>query len=261
MNEGNRIKKAIIIAAGLGSRLEHLTNDKPKCLLEVAGKSLLQHQIDTLKSSNITDISVIKGYKKEKINYRGLKYYINNDYQNNNILNSLFYAEPEMNDAFIIHYSDILYRKEVVERLLTSQGDISVVIDINWQDYYLGRTDHPIEEAEKVIFDANNQVVKIGKILVKKEANWGEFIGMAKFTKKGAEIFKRHFHQAKKLYWDKPFQRASSFQKAYLTDMFQEMIDLGVPINCVIIAKGWIEIDTVQDFRKAEKMLQENKVI
>ena len=78
--------KAIIIAAGLGSRLGNLTNDKPKCLLEVAGKSLLQHQIDTLKSCGITNISVIKGYKKEKINYPGLKYYINDDYQNNNIL-------------------------------------------------------------------------------------------------------------------------------------------------------------------------------
>ena len=261
MNKTNQVKKAIIIAAGLGSRLGNLTNDKPKCLLEVAGKSLLQHQIDTLKSCGITNISVIKGYKKEKINYPGLKYYINDDYQNNNILNSLFYAEPEMSDAFITHYSDILYRKEVVERLLTSQGDISVVIDINWQDYYLGRTDHPIEEAEKVIFDANNQVVEIGKILVKEEVNWGEFIGMAKFTKRGAEIFKRHFHQAKKLYWGKPFQQASIFQKAYLTDMFQEMIDLGVLISCVIIAKGWIEIDTVQDFGRAEKMLHENTVV
>ena len=68
-------------------------------------------------------------------------------------------------------------------------------------------------------------------------------------------------HQAKKLYWGKPFQHAKTFQKAYLTDMFQEMIDLGVLISCVIIAKGWIEIDTVQDFGRAEKMLHENTVV
>jgi len=261
MNKINSTTKAIIIAAGMGSRLKSLTNDKPKCLLEMAGKSLLEHQIDTLKSCGITDVSVIKGYKKEKINYPGLKYYINDDYENNNILNSLFYAEEEMTDAFIAQYSDIIYRKEVVERLLTSQGDISIVVDINWQDYYFGRTDHPVEEAEKVIFNANNQVIDIGKIIVTKEVNWGEFIGMVKFTKRGAEIFKKHFHQAKKLYWDKLFQRAKTFQNAYLTDMFQYMIGLGVPISCVIIAKGWIEIDTVQDLGKAEKMLLENKVI
>ena len=63
--------KAIIIAAEPGSRLKNLTNDKPKCLLEIAGKSLLQYQIDTLRSCGITNISVIKGYKKEKINYPG----------------------------------------------------------------------------------------------------------------------------------------------------------------------------------------------
>ena len=65
----------MIIAAGLGSHRDALTNDEPKCLLEVVGKSLLRHQIDTLNSCDITDASVIKGYKKEKINYPNLKYY------------------------------------------------------------------------------------------------------------------------------------------------------------------------------------------
>jgi len=252
--------KAIIIAAGLGSRLNPFTNDRPKCLLEIGGKSILQHQIDVLRSCGITEISVVKGYKKEEINYPGLKYYINDNYQNNNILNSLFYAEPEMNDDFIICYSDIIYRKEVVDRLLKSRGEISIVVDINWQEYYVGRTDHPIEEAEKVTFDGNNKVAEIGKGIINQETEWGEFIGMAKFTKRGAEIFKKHFRQAKKLYWNQPFQRASTFQKAYLTDIFQEMVDLGVPIDCAIISKGWIEIDTVQDFERAEEMLLLNGV-
>ena len=74
---------------------------------------------------------------------------------------------------------------------------------------------------------------------------------MLKLSAKGAEIFKKHFHRAKKLYWGKKFQRAQSFQKAYITDFIQEMVELGVQIHCVIIERGWKEIDTVEDYKKA----------
>jgi len=242
--------KAIIIAAGVGSRLNPLTNDKPKCMLEFNGKTLLQHQIEALRGAGIDRIVVIKGYKKEVINYPDLIYYINDNYQNNNILHSLFYAEKEMDDEFIAAYSDIYYDKNIVERLLDNKEDISIVVDIDWRGYYEGRTEHPIEEAENVIFDANNDVVKIGKILPDKDAVHGEFIGMMKCSKKGALIFKRYFNRLKYLYTGKPFQRAPVFEKAYLTDIFQDMVNYGVKINCVIIEKGWAEIDTVQDFRR-----------
>ena len=74
---------------------------------------------------------------------------------------------------------------------------------------------------------------------------------MLKLNPRGAEIFKRHFDRCKELYSGKPFQRADVFEKAYLTDMIQEMVDLGVPIHCVIIERGWKEIDTVEDYEKA----------
>ena len=61
--------------------------------------------------------SNIKGYKKEMINYPGLKYYINDKYRNNNILNSLFYAEEEMDDEFVVCYSDILFGKNIMRQL------------------------------------------------------------------------------------------------------------------------------------------------
>ena len=97
----------------------------------------------------------------------------------------------------------------------------------------------------------NNDVVKIGKIMTNKDDVHGEFIGMIKLTPRGAEIFKRHFHRSKELYWDKPFQRAKTFQISYLTDLLQEMVDLGVSIHSVIIERGWREIDTVEDYEKA----------
>ena len=243
--------KALIIAAGLGSRLKKHTENLPKCMLDFGGKTLLQRQIDSYKKNDIKDISLIKGYKKEKINYKGIKYFENPEYRNNNILNSIFYGEEVINGNIIISYSDILFDPIVVKRALETDHDISVVVDIDWRGYYVGRKDHPISEAENVIFNANNQVIKIGKINTGNEDIHGEFIGMIKLSGHGTEIFKKHFHRLKKIYWNKPFQRAKTFQKAYLTDFIQELVDTGIKVHCVIIESGWKEIDTVEDYQKA----------
>ena len=249
--------KAIILAAGMGTRLRPLTEDRPKCMLEFGGKTLLQRQLEVYRACGVTDISIVRGYKKEKINYKNIKYYENTDYESNNILNSIFYAEDEINDHVIISYSDILFESAIVERLLQSENDISIVVDIDWRGYYVGRKDHPLEEAESVIFDADNNVVSIGKLQADKHDVHGEFIGMMKLTPRGAEVFKRHFHRAKLVFSGKPFQRAAIFEKAYLTDMIQEMSDLGVPVHCVIIERGWKEIDTVEDYRNALREFSE----
>ena len=243
--------KALVIAAGLGSRLKKHTENLPKCMLDFGGKTLLQRQLDSYKKNGIKDISLIRGYKKEKINYKGIKYFENKDYKNNNILNSIFYAEKVINGNIIISYSDILFDSSVVERTLNSNHDISVVVDIDWRGYYVGRKDHPISEAENVIFNSNNEVEKIGKINTGNEEVHGEFIGMIKLSDRGTEIFKEHFHRLKKIYWNKPFQRAKIFQKAYLTDLIQELVDIGVKVHCVIIESGLKEIDTVEDYKKA----------
>jgi len=242
---------AIIIAAGLGSRMATLTDDKPKCMLEFGDKTLLQRQLEAYRACGVTDISVIRGYQKDKINYDGLRYFENPDYENNNILNSLFYAEEAIAGHVICAYSDILFDTHVVQRALESQHDISVVVDIDWRGYYDGRRDHPLDEAENIIFDANNRVVAAGKAIARKNDVHGEFIGMMKFSPHGAEIFKRHFNRIKELHAGKPFQRAKVFEKAYLTDIIQDMTDMGIPIHCVIIERGWKEIDTIEDYEKA----------
>jgi L-glutamine-phosphate cytidylyltransferase len=249
--------KVIVIAAGMGNRMQPLTEDRPKCMLEFGGMTLLQRQLDTYAACGLSNFTVVRGYQKEKIAYDGITYYDNLDFENNNILNSLFYAESEINGHVIVAYSDILFEAHIVERLLQSEADISIVVDIDWRGYYVDRKDHPIEEAENVILSANNNVVEIGKILTNKNDVHGEFIGMMKLSPRGAEIFKKHFHRSKALFAGKPFQRAPMFEKAYLTDLFQEMTDLGTPIHSVIIERGWKEIDTVEDYEKALKAFDE----
>lgn len=243
--------KVLIIAAGLGSRMGELTQDTPKCMVDFHGKTLLQRQLDAYADAGLNEIGLVRGYKKEKIDYTGITYFENDEYQFNNILCSMFFAEDYIQGDIVVGYSDILFESDIVSKLLKTDHDIAIVVDTDWQDYYVGRVDHPISEAENVIFDEDLNVKKIGKHLGEADQVSGEFIGMLKLSPKGAEIFKQHFNLAKQKYWNKPFQKAASFRVAYITDMVQELVDLGVPVGCVTIERGWKEIDTLEDHAKA----------
>ena len=244
--------KAIIVAAGPGSRLNPFTNERPKCLLNISGRAILERVLEASRDNGIKDIVVVRGYKKELLTYTGIRYYENTDYEKNNILRSLFYAEDEMNDDFIFSYSDILYGKEIMEKLVHNQADIALIVDVSWMERYEGRNQHPVSEAELVMV-ANNRITKIGKDVVKPGEAYGEFIGLAKFTKRGAEILKSNYHRIAAQDSNRPFHQAPSLDKAYLTDMIQELVDLGYVIRNVDIQGGWMEIDTPEDLTSAHE--------
>ncbi|MFA6600694.1 MAG: phosphocholine cytidylyltransferase family protein [Candidatus Omnitrophota bacterium] len=243
--------KAIIIAAGKGKRLKHYSENLPKCLLPVGDKSILEWQIETLKSFDIREISIVKGYQADKINFPGFRYYLNERYEFNNILNSLMCAKAEVCGEVLISYSDILYGRRVVERLLASPHDIAVVTDVDWKEQYVGRVDHPLSEAETVLLGEGDRLLEIGKRMRRKAEANGEFIGMIKLSARGAETFTRCYEQARERFWGKPFVAADTFENAYLTDMLQFLIDEGETLYGVPIEGGWREIDTVADYEKA----------
>lgn len=252
--------KAIVIAAGPSNRLMPLTKDIPKCLLEINGKPILHNIIELFQKNGINDISIIKGYNKDKINLPNITYFENNDFLNNNILHSLMFARPKLEEAIktnediIISYSDIWYNDYVVKALLESKEPISSIVDTDWESYYKGRTDHPIEEAEKVILDNNKKMLKIGKHISENktpEHQLGEFIGLWKFTPEGIKTFLKHFDRLNsKLKPTDPYQNTKEWQKSYITDIFQEMIDQGETLHCTLIQKNWMEFDTVQDYER-----------
>lgn len=245
--------KAIIIGAGRGNRLMPLTDGLPKCMLGVGNKRVLDWILEALIDSGIDDVVFIGGYQIEKVkhDYPHLRFCHNTDWENNNILTSLFYAEEEMDGAFVSSYSDIIYRSNVVEKLLQSEADITLAVDTDWRRRYVGRLLHPESQAEKMIVK-DDKVVQIGKHLDSDKA-YGEFIGLAKFSKRGAEIIKTTYHEVVNEYQDRPFHQAISIQKAYLTDMIQELIDRGYAIHKVDINGNWIEMDTEEDFERASK--------
>ena len=259
--------KAIIIAAGMCNRLRPITDNLPKCMLKIKGKPLLQHAIDIFRANGITDISVIRGYKKEKIDFPNLSYFENTDYQNNNILHSLMHAKQKLREAIeqgedvIVTYSDITFKDDVVKKLMQARNPISIVVDTDWHDYYDGRSDHPITEAENVVFNDSLHVSKIGKDVITggiPQNRQGEFIGMWKFTPQGAKRFVEHFEKLNStLVRTEKYQNAKEWRKAYITDILQDLTNRGEKIHCTVIQKGWKEFDTVQDFLRVGGQLPE----
>ncbi len=252
--------KAIIIAAGPAKRLRPLTDELPKCMLKIHEKPILQNTIDLFRNNGINDISVIKGYKKEKINLPNITYFENKDFWNNNILHSLMCARQKLEEAVkteedvVMTYSDIWYNDSVVKALLKSKDAIASIVDTDWHGYYEDRTDHPIEEAENVIMDDDKRMLKIGKHIFTHDTpkdKQGEFIGLWKLTSEGTKIFLKHFDRLNSsLKLTDPYQNTKEWQKSYMTDILQEMIDKGEKLYCVLIKKNWAEFDTVQDFKR-----------
>lgn len=245
--------KAIIVAAGPSSRLIPVTNEMPKCLLAVGGKTILERALEALRANGIERIAVVRGYCSQLIDYPNVTYYENPNFRENNILRSLFYAEREMDDDFIFSYSDIVYSSEIVAKLMECEADIALTVDVDWLHAYDGRDLHPISEAELVKVE-NSQMVKIGKEVVHPDEAHGEFIGLAKFTRSGAEAMKAAYHRVAEERPSAPFQHAASLEKAYITDMIQELIDNGSTVQSIDIEGGWMEIDTPQDLERARKV-------
>ncbi len=252
--------KAIIIAAGPSKRMMPLTKDIPKCLLKIKGKPILFNTVDLFRKNGIGDISIIRGYNREKIDLPDVTYFENTDFLNNNILHSLMCARPKLEEAIkkgedvVVTYSDIWYNDSVVKELVRSKEDIASIVDVEWEQYYDGRTDHPVSEAENVIMDNDKMMLRIGKHIFTHDTpkdRQGEFIGLWKFTPAGIRTFLFHFDRLNStLKMTDPYQNTKEWQKSYITDIFQEMIDRGVRIKCVLIKENWMEFDTVQDYKR-----------
>jgi len=244
--------KAIIIAAGSGQRISKDLKSIPKSLINVNGKTIIDYQIRVLKQAGINDITIITGKFGEKFKIKNIHYVKDSNHQNHDILGSLMEARKFLKDDVIVLYSDIIFEFKIIQQILDSKENISIAIDNNWEQHYVGRTEHPKSEAENVLINEEKKIVKIGKNIENKNHNVGEFLGIVKFSEQGGNIFVKKYEEKFEKNNDK-FDNAVPILKAYLTDMLQELINQGIKIEPIFISGNWCEIDTIQDLKRAEK--------
>ena len=245
--------RAIIIGAGRGRRLMPTTADTPKCYAEVAGRRMLDWTLDAFRQNGVADVAFIGGYRIERVraDYPDLTFRHNADWESNNILASLFHAEDLMGGPFLCSYSDILFTPEVARRALADPADMALVVDTHWRQRYMDRTEHPPDDAEKVQVEGG-AVTRVSRDIDPEQAH-GEFIGVAKFSAAGAARLREHYRRCREAHAGKPFHQARVFEKAYLIQLFQDMVEAGERFACVDTPGGYIEIDTQQDFDYARR--------
>lgn len=246
--------KAIIISAGSAIRLGYHTKELPKGLLKIKGKTMLERQISIFEKQGIKNITIITGPHNEKFNLNNVTCVHDSNYSKHDVLGSFMISRHLLNDDVIVSYADIIFDENVLKTILDYKCDLGIAVDLNWEQAYEGRTEHPKEEADNVLIN-NGKIMQIKKNItsVKKNEFLGEFIGIMKLTKKGCSVLVEKYDQLEKTHVGK-FHEAPSLQKAYLTDMLQELIDSKINVVPIIISGKWYEIDTPQDLKKVRNV-------
>jgi len=254
--------KAIILAAGEGQRLRPLTDNKPKCLVELFGKNLLDWKIELLKKFDISDIIIVTGYKNEKIDLNHIKFYRNNLYQSTNMVETLFCARDEFDDSILVIYGDIIFEAKVLESILKNKDEISVVIDQNWKEYWKIRFNNPLDDAESLMLDKDGFIDSIGQKVNNINEISGQYIGLIKFSKKSIQKILKFYDEMKEKSKKgiNPLNPNLLFEESYMTDFLQSMINFGFKIKAIPVKNGWLELDSINDYNTYRKLFNSGQI-
>ncbi len=175
--------RAVILAAGRGSRMGYLGDDRPKCLVKLEGKPLIERQIAALRRGGADEIGVVRGYRAEMIDFPGLSYFAAERWAETNMVMSLAAAAPWLRSGpVIVSYADIFYRSELVRLLAGATGQLVISYDRAWHRLWTRRFADPLADAETFRIDAAGQLLEIGGKTTRIEDIEGQYMGLLKFT-------------------------------------------------------------------------------
>jgi L-glutamine-phosphate cytidylyltransferase len=236
--------KSIILAAGQGTRLRPLTESMPKCLVKIAGRPLLDYQLDALKACGIRDIHLLGGFEAECLKPYDLPLFLNENFATTNMVHSLFCAKELFLEEgeLVISYGDIVYSTNTLSKLLSSRAPINVIVDMNWQSYWESRFEDPLLDAETLRLSSDDEILEIGAKPTDLSQIEGQYVGLLKLSSEGKRTFLEEYER-----FSSPRINGKTREEAYLTDFLQELINRGIVIQAVKAFDPWIEVDNPED--------------
>jgi choline kinase len=231
--------KAIILAAGRGSRMKNLTDNCPKCMVELRGKPLLEWQLTSLREAGIDEIAIVTGYKRELLQSHDLIEFYNARWAKTNMVSSLACADEWLRlEPCIVSYSDIFYGPHAVESLMNSSAELAVTYDPNWLELWTQRFGDPLLDAETFRMTADLTIYEIGNKPKTVSEVQGQYMGLLRFTPKGWKEVQRIRDKLN------PEER----DRMHMTGTLQKVIDAGnVSVEAVPYIGEWGEIDSADD--------------
>jgi choline kinase len=243
--------RAIIIAAGRGSRLGSITDHIPKPLVKVNGMSILGRQISLLNEMGVEDVIIVTGYKRDAIKFENVKYVVNGDYSTTEQLFSLMTARSFFSGELIVAYGDIIYDRKILEKIVNCKDDFLLAVDKNWEKSYEKRQDNSAILADFIGLN-KGKVSECFTNLNKDNIDFDEiveFIGLIKLSSNASSAFLRRYLAMEE--FDK-----KSVEKMKLIVFFESLRKNKVNISTFNVKNRWFEIDTQQDLEIARKLFK-----
>tara|TARA_B100000780_G_C21106875_1_gene447046 strand:- start:1402 stop:2151 length:750 start_codon:yes stop_codon:yes gene_type:complete len=242
----------IILAAGRGSRLKKTTENIPKGLVKInKDTSILEYQIKILEQYKNKKIIIVVGYKSDKIikKFRGknIIFIKNKIWNKSNMLYSLVCAEKYlMEKDSVILYSDIVYSKSIIDKIMTYKNQLSVAYDPNWLKLWKKRFKDPKVDAETFKINNLQEIIEIGKKVKNLKDVQGQYMGIIKIKVSMWKKIKKNFN----LY---------DLKKMHVTHCLSQIINRNLAkIKAVKNTKKWFEIDNNKDLKIAKNYLNKN---
>lgn len=237
--------RAIILAAGMGTRLRPLTDTRPKCLVELAGRPLLDRQLDALRAAGVEDIHIVGGYLAEQLERPSLTRHLNPDYASTNMVHTLFCACEVLTGGqdLLICYGDIVYEPGIVQQMLACDAPLCLAVDIAWRDYWQARMENPLADAETLKLTPEGHVRELGKKPQSYADIEGQYIGLIKVRADHVtRLVEIHDGMDRDARYD-----GKEYANMFMTSFLQHLIDIGIAVRAVPIRNGWLEVDAPED--------------
>ena len=247
--------RAVILAAGEGTRLRPLTEQLPKVLVPLAGHTLLERQRGVLARAGIHDVHLVTGHAADRLAASGLPAFHNPRFATTNMVASLLCAQSlfDGGDDVLVAYGDIVYQPHVLAAVLGAGGPLAVAVDQGWHRLWALRMDDPLADAESMRIDDSGHILELGRRAADVASIQGQYIGLFKVARSFAPQF---FQPLLDMAPDAVLEgrpRDRIFMTAYL----QQHIDRGVPVRAACFRHGWLEIDSLDDLRRYQQALQQ----
>lgn len=243
--------KAIILAAGRGSRMKGLTESQPKCFVEVAGRRLIDRQLAALRGAGVHEIAVVRGYRGEAFDGMGLRLFDNPDWQDTNMVSSLRCAHEWLAQSdCLVSYSDIFYGAETVARLAAAGAPLAIAYDPEWRWLWSKRFADPLSDAESFRMNGQGQIVDIGRKPMSYDEIEGQYMGLLRFT---PAVWAKVTALLEGL-------EPAAARKMDMTTLLNRLIQAGVPLGGVEISEPWGEVDSETDLAVYEELARTGRI-
>jgi choline kinase len=231
--------RAIILAAGRGSRMRQLTDDRPKCLLLLRGRPLLEWQVEALHGGGVREIGIVTGYRREMLATLGFREFHNPRWQSTNMVSSLECASEWLSaEPCIVSYSDIFFGADAARLLVASDATLAITYDPNWLVLWQRRFDDPLVDAETFRIDAAGRLCEIGGKPSSASEIEGQYMGLLRFTPAA-------WSEVQRIRANMPTTARDSM---HMTGTLQRVIEGGrVPVSTLPYRGDWGEIDSEED--------------